>query len=422
VSTIVVGAGLAGLAAARRLQAAGEEVVVLEAKPHVGGRTWTERDRFINGQAGDLGGSLIDLGQNRILAACAEFGVRLARLPDLVRPDSDSRYTAASLLRNTIVAEGRLLSGEESENLATEVRAALDAFAPGPAESIEAWTSRAELSPLARRMVCALAGANPVHEAGEIQMGMIEPPHTGKTCWMMADGADSLAHAMAEGLDIRLEHAVRLITQDQETFELTVQTDTERFVAANVVVATPVGPTRRIAFDPVLPDWKTRALSATSMSQGGKVIGQYTDAPAIRAGLGPCVYGDGPIAWAWPGPALADQDTVIVYGLIPDRGDGVLGDESRALAALDELVSSTVGRPVERHAGIVQDWTRDEYAGGVVSYLLGDFPRLPGLLAMAAGWGFIHFAGEHTADKWATSMDGALRSGDRAADEILLLR
>jgi monoamine oxidase len=69
---------------------------------------------------------------------------------------------------------------------------------------------------------------------------------------------------------------------------------------------------------------------------------------------------------------------------------------------------------------VVQDWTREVYAGGVVSTLMGDFPRLPSVLAQRVGP--IHFAGEHTAEMWATGMDGALRSGERAAAEVLQRR
>ncbi|MEU0403834.1 NAD(P)/FAD-dependent oxidoreductase [Streptomyces sp. NPDC006197] len=420
-STVVVGAGLAGLAAARKLQAGGEEVIVLEAATRVGGRTRTERDRLRHGQPADLGGSFIDLGQDRILRACAEFGVKLTPTINILKPGPDGRVDLSSVLRNTVVAEGRLLTPEECAKVADEVRAALDASPPVATESIASWTARAGLSPLARRLVRAQAGANPVHEPEETQMSMIHPPHSGKTCWMIPGGADSLATAMAEGLDVRFEQAVQLIRQDQETFEITVKTATDEFTAANVIVTTPVTATRGIAFDPVLPEWKLQALVTTPMSQGGKVAGQYANGAELRSRLGASVTSDGPISFAWAGP-VSEQDTVVVYGLAPDLSDGFLRDERRALDALDDLIRIATGAEAERIAGVLQDWTREPYAGGVVSNLMADFPRLPALLARAVGWGMIHFAGEHTADNWVSSMEGALRSGDRAADEVLLQR
>lgn len=416
-TTVVVGAGLAGLAAASRLRAAGEEVVVLEATSRVGGRTRTERLRY--GQSGDLGGSFIDLGQDRILRACADFGVKLTPTIRLFEPGPDGRIDLGSVLDNTVVVEGRLLAPEERAKAVDEVRAALSAVPPVHTESVASWTARSGLSWLARRLVRAQTGMNPVHEPEEIPMSAIHPPHSGKTCWMIPGGADSLATAMAAGLDIRFGQPVRSISRNRS--ETVVTTSSGEFACDDVIVATPVTPTRGIGFDPVLPEWKAQALAATPMSQGGKVVGQYADGDALRRRLGETVTSDGPIAFAWAGP-IGEQDTVVVYGLVPDRNDGFLRDEGRALAALDDLVRAATGAEPERLAGVLQDWTRERFAGGVVSCPMADFPRLPALLAREVGQGRIHFAGEHTAEHWVSSMDGALRSGDRAADEVLLRR
>ena len=413
-STIVIGAGLSGLAAARRLQRRGEDVVVLEATPYVGGRTRSDRDRLRHGQPADLGASFIDLGQDEILHACAEFGVRLTPARALFPFDPDGRLTAASPLRLPTVVDGHRLPDHERDRIADEVRAALDTVPPSPVETVPAWAARANLTPLARRLFCAQTGFNPVHDAASIQMAMLEPPHVGRRCWMLADGTDSLATAMAEGLDIRLADPVRLVRRERGG--LTVETDRDRFSARDVVVAVPVTPTLRIGFDPVLPEWKVAALLATPMSQGGKVVGQYTGGAELTERIGLGIISDGPVSFVWARP-VGPEDTVVLLGLIPDRGDGLLRDEDRALRALDDLVRAAAGIEPVRIGGIVQDWTREVYAGGVVSSLLGDFPRLPSLLAQRVG--SVHFAGEHTAEMWSTGMDGALRSGKRAADQVL---
>ncbi|MQY33861.1 L-amino acid dehydrogenase [Streptomyces sp. RB17] len=416
-STLVIGAGLAGLAAARRLARHGEEVVVLEAQPYVGGRTRTMRDRLCHGQPADLGASFIDIGQDKLLQYCADLGVAITPQFALFPTDPDGRLTAASPLRETLVVDGRRLDDDERDQIADEVRAALDAVPPSPTETVQAWAARVGLSPTARRMFCRQTGYNPVHEASQIPMSTFEPPHVGRVCWMMADGTDSLAQEMTAGLDIRLEQPVRLVRRGRGG--LVVETDTDRFTARDVVVATPVTPTLRIGFAPVLPEWKVNALLSTPMAQGGKVIGQYAAGAELTRRLGRSAMSDGPISLIWARP-LGPQDTVVVLGLLADRGDGVLRDEARALDALDRLVASATGRRPERLAGLVQDWTQEQYAGGVVSTLMGDFPRLPSLLAQSVGP--VHFAGEHTAEMWATGMDGALRSGERAADEVLQRR
>ncbi|GAA3649440.1 hypothetical protein GCM10022237_06420 [Nocardioides ginsengisoli] len=416
-STIVVGAGLAGLTAARRLHDGGDDVVVLEAQPHVGGRTRTLRERLQYGQVADLGASWIDIGQDKLLEYCAQFGIAITPQVALFPTEPDGRLCAASPLRATLMVGDRRLPDEERDTVADEVRAALATVPPLPTEPVQAWASRAGLSPLAHRVFCSQSGYNPVHEPSQIPMSMFEPPHVGRACWMMADGTDSLAQAIGTGLDVRLEQPVRLVRRGRGG--LVVETDTDRFTARDVVVATPVTPTLRIGFDPVLPPWKIDALLATPMTQGGKVIGQYDHGAEITRAFGLSAMSDGPISLAWTRPVGPD-DSVVVLGLLADRGDGVLRDEERCLDALDRFVAAATGLRPARLAGLVQDWTQEQYAGGVVSVLLGDFPRLPSLLAQSVGP--VHFAGEHTAEMWATGMDGALRSGERAADDVLRRR
>src|SRR6059036_1137852 len=80
ISVLVAGAGLAGLAAARDLLTRGADVTVVEARDRVGGRVWTVRDGFAEGQHAEAGGDMIDEGQREICQLAEEVGLKLTRI------------------------------------------------------------------------------------------------------------------------------------------------------------------------------------------------------------------------------------------------------------------------------------------------------------------------------------------------------
>src|SRR5438270_3011059 len=79
-SILVAGAGLAGLAAAHDLVRMGARVTIVDARMRVGGRVWTVRDGFAEGQHAEAGGDLIDEDQRAIRDLAAECGLRLSRI------------------------------------------------------------------------------------------------------------------------------------------------------------------------------------------------------------------------------------------------------------------------------------------------------------------------------------------------------
>ena len=80
VSVLIAGAGLAGLVAARELQRCGAELQIVEARERLGGRVWTWRDGFAEGQHVEGGGDLIEESQTEILRLAAELGLRPVRI------------------------------------------------------------------------------------------------------------------------------------------------------------------------------------------------------------------------------------------------------------------------------------------------------------------------------------------------------
>src|ERR1700716_1017638 len=95
VSGLVAGAGLAGLAAARDLIARGATVTVIDVRDRVGGRVWTIREGFAEGQHAEAGGDFIDEAQHEIRGLATELGLKLTRILKggfgYVRPDQSGR-------------------------------------------------------------------------------------------------------------------------------------------------------------------------------------------------------------------------------------------------------------------------------------------------------------------------------------------
>ncbi len=414
-TTAIIGAGIAGLFAARRLAAAGEDVVLLEATEYLGGRTRGDRESLRHGAVADLGASWLDRGQDRLLAFCLENDIKLSAEVAMYPKGPGGRYSGASILLGKVVVDGKAVGEAERERLAAEVAEALVASPPGSAETVVAWGRRVGLSPAAFAAYTMQTGFNPVQRPAVTSSWHVHPGDIGRLCWLLDGSTDVIAHRAAEGLDIRYSEPVRLISRIRGGYRLT--TDHGEFTADDVVVTASVHATRRIGFEPVLPEWKREALLQSPMTQGGKIVGQYRDGQRIWDAAGPSVLTDTTAAMFWL--KRTGEDTVTVLGTMPDTGDGLLDDHEAALSLLDRQVEAAAGLTPVRIGGIVQNWTREEFFGGVVSSQAGGVARR---VVMAAPVGGIHFAGEATGAKWATAMEGAARSGERAADEILQKR
>src|SRR5436190_15295355 len=79
-SVVVAGAGLAGLSAARALEARGAAVTLIEARARVGGRVWTLRDGFAGRQHAEAGADLIEEEQEHVLELARELGLAPVRI------------------------------------------------------------------------------------------------------------------------------------------------------------------------------------------------------------------------------------------------------------------------------------------------------------------------------------------------------
>ena len=274
--TLIVGAGLSGLVAAHQLQAAGYEVTILEARPRVGGRVLTLREPFTEGQHADVGAMILYEGQNTILDVCREFGIELTPV----------KTVGAELPR--VKLDGRLLDREEIGAVFGELAKAQSARPAEPFETAAAWVRRCRLSARAIGLLDALIEIQPSVPLRFVDARSL---HLGPEQYLqMAGGNDQLPRRLAQDLDVRLEHVVRLI--DWSRSSVVVETEKAQFEGDLLILAVPGPLTTDIGWNPPLPAEKIRALVSLRYGTGAGVAAQYRERGPVSGSVRTAFFSD----------------------------------------------------------------------------------------------------------------------------------
>lgn len=373
----VVGAGLSGLTAARRLARAGVRVVVLEARPRVGGRAWR---LDVQGLPFDAGCEAFDEADRRLRALAGELGVSIWRSePWLGR--TDERPSGVRALDDELAdLAGRIDPAHPEE---VEGAGRLDEQTLG-GRLAELGASAEELKEAEIRYAVASSGV-PIGEmsllayAAKISAGAAK---TGLTL-RLEGGASALVDALAAELDVRLGAEVVGIEEDGG---LRVRLrDGENIPAARVILAVPLPVQRDIRFDPPLHGHRRLALRRA----------RYGD--VVKAAL---AQGEG-------GRELPE--------LTPD---GLLYRPDPRLPLLALFAGADAARRTRKRESLAAvDWTAEPFSRG--SYLIFGPGDLTGWgRGLGESRGRVHFAGSEASDL-PSYAEGAVRAGERAADEVL---
>jgi monoamine oxidase len=411
---IVVGAGLAGLTAAHTLAKAGVATVVFEAHREVGGRVRTHTAGF----GAELGAEFVHPGSSAVTALCRELGVQLSnREPQ----DGTARSACATALQALLVPGGVIVDGTRIpaavlKSIVAEFDDARLRTPPVPPETVAQWVRRARLSAAAGAVLGAAGRALTQLDPARADACALTASFAGSPQRVMG-GTHRLSEALADGLDVRLNSPVVAVRQRRGTITVTLDSG-DTLTSSQAVIAVAPAVLGTIGFDPPLPAATTVAATSGPRAQGGKVVARYRGGADIRQALGGGVVTDGIVNRAWIGDPEATEDSTIVNGLICGTDRAVLERSDLALEALDRVVYTATGCTPARTGGVVQNWSADPHvlgAGGVPPAPL----RGEQVAILAAPERRVHFAGAHTDDEFCDTLEGAVRSGLRAAADVL---
>jgi monoamine oxidase len=389
----VVGAGLAGLACAWTLHRRGYEVIVLEARDRVGGRTWSAT--LGNGVVVERGGEWIDADQHTIRRVCAELGLPLA--PHGVRFNrrrvAGDVPTLADLERTLALVEEKI--PDTDTTLEEAFAAALgEGYDRDPTFLRVATSTAGRRGTASARLFVTRAGGAQVDGAARVVGG---------------NQRISTALAAALGDRVRLTTPVTGVAIDDG--HAILSTERESVVVDRAVIAVPMALLDEIGWEPGFPEEWTAGLDGLATGTAAKLTVPTTNR-ARPDGVQHPVHA----WWAWNSLAPAGDAGVRAVSCFaggPDARDHLeVADGPRTW--LRELAALRPDLDLVADEALVTDWETDPWTRGGYSYVRNGFPP-EAAAALQRPVGPLVLTGEYTAGAHVGLMDGALRSGFRAA-------
>ena len=426
---VVAGAGLAGLAAARELEARGFTVTVIEARSRVGGRVWTWRTGLKARQHTEAGADLIESDQQALVHFIRELGLEttpiLKRSFGYYGTDQRGKVGIQSIARR-FASIDRSFHQLIRDYQLSEMRWDSAIAQRMARQSVAEWLKETNATPW---LASQLRGLRGLFLADPEELSLIalidffaSGGFGGGRMLRVKDGNDRIATAVAGQLRrrVRLRTILRRVRTRKNQIVASVEdrTGLSELTADYLVVALPASTARDVRFDAAVPDLQREAMTRLKYGSATRLVIQFSRRFWRKPGRPNAFGSDQPIGAVWDGNEQQSGPAGILSLLAGGRASKELQDIWRkggASAVAGRL--AWLGAPSPILAARLISWENDPWALGGYAYFDPSFdPRLREWLARPAGR--IVFAGEHTSIRWQGYMNGAVESGLRAAAEI----
>jgi monoamine oxidase len=429
------------LAAARECARANKDVCVLEARPRVGGRIWSVERA---GHRIDIGGAWVGPDNSEVRALAREFGVELHPTHSagdnvLFHNGDAKRFHGTAPPLNPIGLASFALGMVRIDRMAKRlpIEAPYEAKRAGAwdATTAGAWIARNAAPGVGRDLLEAAVRGLMTCDPSEVSLlhfltlvrsagslNNLLAIEGGYQQDLVVGGAATMAEHLADELGDRivLEAPVREIAQSET--RVRVIADNVEVECARVIVAAPPAIAAQIEFTPALPVDRVQLLERMPAGSAIKYVVQYDDAfwrgdgfSGVTVGMG------GPIEMTIDaGPPSGSPGVMTAFAFGPHgRRMGELSDDGQRKVVLDYLASAFGARALQPVDYIAQDWSAEPWTHGCFMAHLA-----PGVLTqygriLREPCGRVHWAGTETSFVAHGTFDGAIRSGKRAAAEVV---
>ncbi|MEP7060163.1 MAG: NAD(P)/FAD-dependent oxidoreductase [Actinomycetota bacterium] len=416
---LVLGAGFAGVAAARDLTESGRSVIVLEARDRIGGRTWY-REMPGAGVGVEYGGMFFSRAtQPHLAAEITRYGAAVTSPPETInmlawiRGAERSQGPGAVEDLQTKLAESGLTAAlrDTAAAFESEERTGLKSPDITAAGCIDAIGADPESADYLRAFLASMGGSR-IQRCSVLPLlwDMVELGYSPMDAFvdvgeLLTDGTKSLIDAMAEGLDVRFGSVIAAVTQEDDGVSVTLA-DGTTMTAAAAVVALPINCWADVRFDPPLAPAKQRVAAERQVGEVSKVLAVVQDAPDSYLGMG----WETPINAGFVTKPTADGRLFMGFS-VQDRVD--LSDKDAVARAVQAHLPKARVVTTDGH-----DWVSDPFSKGTWLSIPpgwfgdGTFDALEESEAQLA------FAGSDIASEGAGWIEGAVGSGIEAAATV----